>query len=119
MPKSLTSTQEDTINPTLLAFKPRQVLFTNRDMEHMKPNSSADRAQTLSLDQKGPLLRTVAQFLENNGFSKTLKKFIYEAGIEKSELKDLPLDLGEMYCKYSEMWCWYNYGPSKGANLSV
>ncbi|KAM2544573.1 hypothetical protein TB1_016241 [Malus domestica] len=96
MPKSLISTQEDTINPTFLAFKPRQVLFANRDMEHMKPNSSTDRAQTLSLDQKGPLLRTVAQFLENNGFSKTLKKFIYEAGIEKSELKDLPLDLGEI-----------------------
>ncbi|XP_009359956.2 suppressor protein SRP40 [Pyrus x bretschneideri] len=103
MPKSLTSTQEDAINPTLLAFKPRQVLLANRDMEHRKPNSSANGAQTLSPDQKGPLLRAVARFLENNGFSKTLKKFLSEAGIEKSELKDLPLDLGEIYCKYSEM----------------
>ncbi|KAM2993864.1 hypothetical protein FF2_045909 [Malus domestica] len=45
--------------------------------------------------------------------------FLSEAGIKKGELKDLPLDLGEMYCKYSEMWCWYNYGPSKGANWSA
>ncbi|KAM0983670.1 hypothetical protein ACFX2C_011187 [Malus domestica] len=51
------------------------------------------------------ILRAVARFLENNGFSKTLKKFISEAGIEKDELKDLPLDLKEMYCKYFEMWC--------------
>ncbi|KAM1340013.1 hypothetical protein ACFX2H_038468 [Malus domestica] len=51
------------------------------------------------------ILRAVAQFLENNGFSKTLKKFPSEAGIEKGELKDLPLDLKEMYCKYSKMWC--------------
>ncbi|KAM1049444.1 hypothetical protein EV1_028244 [Malus domestica] len=72
MPKSLTSTQEDAINPTFLAFKPGQVLLVNRDMEHRKPNNSADSAQTLSPDQKGPLLRAVARFLENNGFSKTL-----------------------------------------------
>ncbi|KAM1396385.1 hypothetical protein ACFX2I_014087 [Malus domestica] len=105
--------------PTLLAFKPGQVLFAIGDMEHRKPNSSADGAQTLSPDQKGPPLRAVARFLENNGFSKTLKKFLSEAGIKKGELKDLPLDLGRMYCKYSEMLCCSNSGPSKIANWSV
>ncbi|KAM1740953.1 hypothetical protein ACFX11_011111 [Malus domestica] len=59
------------------------------------------------------ILRTVARFLENNGFFKTLKIFLSEARIEKGELKDLPMDLGRIYCKYSEMWCCYNYGPSK------
>ncbi|XP_068332721.1 uncharacterized protein [Pyrus communis] len=103
MPKSLTSTQEDAINPSLLAFKPRQVLLLNRDMKHSKPGSSADGAQTLSPDQKGQLLRAVAWFLESNGFSRTLKKFLSEAGIEKSEVKDSLFDFGEMYCKYSEM----------------
>ncbi|CAN6552058.1 unnamed protein product [Malus baccata var. baccata] len=103
MPKSLTSTQEDAINPSLLAFKPRQVLLANRDMKHIKPSSSADGVQTLSPDQKGQLVRAVAWFLESNGFSRTLKKFLSEAGIEKSELKDSHLDLGEMHCKYSEM----------------
>ncbi|KAM1096558.1 hypothetical protein TB2_013812 [Malus domestica] len=82
-------------------------------MEHKKPNNSADGAQTLSPDQKGPPLRAVARFLKNNGFSKTLKKFLSEAGIEKGELKDLPLDLGRTHCKYSEMWCCYNFGPQK------
>ncbi|KAB2600029.1 lisH domain-containing protein-like [Pyrus ussuriensis x Pyrus communis] len=103
MPKSLTSTQEEAINPSLLAFKPRQVLLANRDMKHSKPSSSADGAQTPRPDQKGQLLRAVAWFLESNGFSRTLKKFLSEAGIEKSEVKDSLLDFGEMYCKYSEM----------------
>ncbi|XP_021815939.1 protein IWS1 homolog isoform X2 [Prunus avium] len=99
MPKSLTSTQ-DTINPTLLAFKPRQVQLANlEDMKHSKPNISSDSTQTLSPDQKGPLLHAVARFLESNGFSKTLKKFRSEAQIEKSGLKESSLDLEEMFCK--------------------
>ncbi|BFG14439.1 hypothetical protein CerSpe_007120 [Prunus speciosa] len=99
MPKSLTSTQ-DTINPILLAFRPRQIQLANlEDMKHRKPNISSDTTQTLSPDQKGPLLHAVARFLESNGFSKTLKKFRSEAQIEKSGLKESSLDLEEMYCK--------------------
>ncbi|XP_008223859.1 PREDICTED: lisH domain-containing protein C1711.05 isoform X2 [Prunus mume] len=99
MPKSLTSTQ-DTINPTLLAFRPRQVQLANlENMKHSKPNISSDSTQTLSPGQKGPLLHAVARFLESNGFSKTLKKFRSEAQIEKSGLKESSLDLEEMYCK--------------------
>ncbi|ONI27183.1 hypothetical protein PRUPE_1G073000 [Prunus persica] len=99
MPKSLTSTQ-DTINPTLLAFRPRQVQLANlEDMKHSKPNISSDSTQTLSPGQKGPLLHAVARFLESNGFSKTLKKFRSEAQIEKSGPKESSLDLEEMYCK--------------------
>ncbi|BBG92762.1 hypothetical protein Prudu_000586 [Prunus dulcis] len=96
MPKSLTSTQ-DTINPTLLAFRPRQVQLANlEDMKHSKPNISSDSTQTLSPGQKGPLLQAVARFLESNGFSKTLKKFRSEAQIEKSGLKEYSLDLEEI-----------------------
>lgn len=78
MPKSLTS-----LNPSLLAFKPRQVLLANLEMKQSMPNNSDNRAaQTLSPHQKGPLLHAVARFLEGNGFSKTLKKFRSEAQIE-------------------------------------
>lgn len=84
MPKSLSRTQvaQDSLNPTLLAFKPRQVLLANREMKQSMPNNSDNSAQTLSPHQKGPLLHAVARFLEGNGFSKTLKKFRSEAEIE-------------------------------------
>ncbi|KAL6189234.1 hypothetical protein ACLB2K_040623 [Fragaria x ananassa] len=95
MPKSHTRTQ-DTLSPSLLAFKPRQVLLlANRNL-HMKQSNPNN-------DQKGPLLHAVAKFLEANGFSKTLKKFLSEAPVEKNGMKESSLDLEEMYCKYSEM----------------
>ncbi|XP_050372186.1 uncharacterized protein LOC126790096 [Argentina anserina] len=97
MPKSPTRTQ-DTLSPSLLAFKPRQVLLlanSNLPMKQSNPNSSPDH--------KGPLLHAVAKFLKANGFSKTLKKFLSEAPIEKNGMKDSSLDLEEMCCKYSEM----------------
>ncbi|KAK9931465.1 hypothetical protein M0R45_018739 [Rubus argutus] len=105
MPKSLSRTQvaQDSLNPTLLAFKPRQVLLANREMKQSMPNNSDNSAQTLRPHQKGPLLHAVARFLEGNGFSKTLKKFRSEAEIEKNGMKDSSLDLEEMYCKYSGM----------------
>ncbi|XP_061992928.1 suppressor protein SRP40 [Rosa rugosa] len=101
MPKSLTRTQ-DTLSPSLLAFKPRQLLLANLNLE-MKQSNPNNSAPTLSPHQKGPLLYAVARFLQGNGFSKTLKKFLSEAPIEKNGLKDSSLDLEEMYCKYSEM----------------
>lgn len=84
MPKSLTRTQvaQDSLNPTLLAFKPRQILLANLEMKQSMPTNSDNTAQTLSAHQKGPLLHAVARFLESNGFSKTLKKFRSEAEIE-------------------------------------
>ncbi|KAL6191792.1 hypothetical protein ACLB2K_038181 [Fragaria x ananassa] len=95
MPKSHTRTQ-DTLSPSLLAFKPRQVLLlANRNL-HMKQRNPNN-------DQKGPLLHAVAKFLETNGFSKTLKKFLSEAPVEKNGMKESSLDLEEMYCKYSGM----------------
>lgn len=45
----------------------------------------------------------MTRFLESNGFSKPLKKFLSKSEIENGGLKYILLDLKEMYCKYSEM----------------
>lgn len=78
MPKALT---EDKVNPVLLVFKPRQVLLAMPSI-NSKADDSSDKAQVLSAEQKTHLLVSVAAFLEINGFSKTLKKFLSEAKFE-------------------------------------
>ncbi|KAF3452699.1 hypothetical protein FNV43_RR03132 [Rhamnella rubrinervis] len=92
-----------TVSPAVLALKPRQVLLSKLDMNQSTANGSADKAPILNPDQKAILLKSVACFLERNGFSKTLKKFRSEAEIEKDDLKGCLLDLEELYCKYAEM----------------
>lgn len=73
----------NTLNPALLALKPRQVVLQSRlDMKHSPTHGSSDKAPILNPDQKVLLLKSVARFLERNGFSKTLKKFRSEAEIE-------------------------------------
>ncbi|KAF5748645.1 hypothetical protein HS088_TW04G00603 [Tripterygium wilfordii] len=61
-----------------------------------------NKIHTLKEDQKGLLLRSVAQYLECSGFSKTLKKLLSEAKIEKDEVGCSSLNLEEMFCKYLE-----------------
>lgn len=67
------------INPSLISFKPRPVLLANQNMKHAidKPSAPA-----LKSEQKALLLRSVAGYLNSNGFSKTLKKFLSEAQIQ-------------------------------------
>lgn len=63
----------ETLNPALLALRPRPVvLLCNQKMTH----------KTLNSDQKSLLLHSVARFLDRNGFSKTLKKFRSESQIQ-------------------------------------
>ena len=81
MPETLISGSY-TRNPAVLALKPRQVLLSKLNMKQSTANGSADKASILNPDQKAILLKSVARFLECNGFSKTLKKFRSEAEIE-------------------------------------
>ncbi|XVE71931.1 hypothetical protein DITRI_Ditri10aG0190700 [Diplodiscus trichospermus] len=59
--------------------------------------------QSLNPHQKSLLLLSIAHFLERNSFSKTLKKFLSEAQLQKNDLTGFSLDLEEMCCKYLAM----------------
>ena len=67
MPKTLRRRELEAVDPILLALKPRQVVLNMK-----KP----------STDHKPLLLQAVAHFLDSNGFSKTLKKFLSEAQLQ-------------------------------------
>ena len=69
MPKTLIA-ETTSLNSSLLAFKPRQVLLFSKTSSAMKP------------DHKAQLLRSIAGYLDRTGFSKTLKKFRSEAKLE-------------------------------------
>ncbi|PPR98868.1 hypothetical protein GOBAR_AA21811 [Gossypium barbadense] len=57
-------------------------------------------APSLTPHQNSLLLLSIARFLQRNSFSKTLKKFLSEAQIQKDVLAGSSLDLEEMCCKY-------------------
>ncbi|XP_021911463.1 uncharacterized protein LOC110825320 [Carica papaya] len=98
MPETLTASL-NFVNPALIAFMPRQVLLLKPEMKGskiQKDNINKDKKTTKAL-----LLDSVAQYLERNGFSKTLKKFRSEAGIEKEDFRS-SFDLEEIYCKSLE-----------------
>ncbi|KAG6769384.1 hypothetical protein POTOM_025015 [Populus tomentosa] len=84
------------INPNLLSFKPRQVLLLSNRPPIMKQENNTE-SQTLKPEQKTILLHSIANYLENTGFSKTLKKFKSEAKFE--------LNL----CLYKwVLWIWFD-----------
>ncbi|CAN8301601.1 unnamed protein product [Cochlearia groenlandica] len=59
------------------------------------------KASSLKTEQKVLLHRSIAQYLDRSGFSKSFKKLLFEAEIEKNELKDTTLpDLEDIYCEY-------------------
>uniref|UniRef100_A0A1J3EVJ1 Nucleolar and coiled-body phosphoprotein 1 n=1 Tax=Noccaea caerulescens TaxID=107243 RepID=A0A1J3EVJ1_NOCCA len=100
MPKTLAEESSPyTLNPALLALKPRQVLISSISRADMGKESS--KALTLESEQKALLLRSVALYLERCGFSKCFKKLLSEAEIEKKELNSNTLpDLEEMYSEF-------------------
>uniref|UniRef100_A0A2P2JH52 Srp40 C-terminal domain-containing protein n=1 Tax=Rhizophora mucronata TaxID=61149 RepID=A0A2P2JH52_RHIMU len=103
MPKTpiAADTAEQSINPALLAFKPRQVQLVSKRTTMNQENST--QKTLLSADQRSHLLLSVAQYLESNGFSKTLKKFLSEASLQKDDLDGSVFDLEEMFCKFLEI----------------
>ncbi|KAH1100722.1 hypothetical protein AAZX31_13G084600 [Glycine max] len=82
---------------TLFAFTPRQVLLSNQTMKHTTDNGTPISEHKVLLHQ------SIARYLERSGFSKTLKKFLSEAHIEKNDLEGSPVDLEEMCLKYLEI----------------
>ncbi|XP_022987333.1 nucleolar and coiled-body phosphoprotein 1-like isoform X2 [Cucurbita maxima] len=99
----MSRTLTNSVSPSLLAFKPRQVLLSHHAMKQRndaQTPKSADEAASLHPEQRTLLLHAVAFFLEHNGFSKTLKKFRSEAQIEKDSSKELLLSLEEMCHKH-------------------
>ncbi|KAK9268732.1 hypothetical protein L1049_000493 [Liquidambar formosana] len=94
---------------TLLALKPRQVMLANPNMKHHIDKPCSERASTdkqaftLKPDPKTLLLHSVLQFLQRNGFSKTLKRFRSEAKLDENDsYKRCSLDLEEIYYKCLE-----------------
>ena len=83
----MTRTLTTSVSPSLLAFKPRQVLLsrhTTKKANDIEAPMSAIKAVSLDPEQRTLLLHAVSLFLQRNGFSKTLKKFRSEAQIEVS-----------------------------------
>ncbi|GAV59705.1 SRP40_C domain-containing protein [Cephalotus follicularis] len=90
-----------TVNPTLLKFKPRQLLLLSNN-SNMNNNNNNNKTLSLKPDQRAILLLSIAHYLERNGFFKTLKKFQSEAHFQKGDSSASSLDLEEIYCKHLE-----------------
>ncbi|KAK4757798.1 hypothetical protein SAY87_019099 [Trapa incisa] len=90
MPKTLARCST-ALNPGLVAFTPRQVLLAKM---------TGAKHSALDKEGKAILLLSIAQYLQKNGFSKTLKKFKDEAQIEEDGWKDSKLDLEEICLKF-------------------
>ncbi|CAL9243922.1 unnamed protein product [Arabidopsis halleri] len=58
------------------------------------------KTSALESEQKALLLRSIAQYLEQCGFSKCFKKFLSEAEIEKKELNTSLPDLEEIFSEF-------------------
>ncbi|XP_057545446.1 uncharacterized protein LOC130824451 [Amaranthus tricolor] len=74
-------------------FKPRQVLLNS----YSNMNQPSDQSRLI-------LLQSICQFLERNGFPKTLKKFFKEAHIEKESWKNSVPNLEEMCFQHIKKW---------------
>ncbi|XP_050216697.1 suppressor protein SRP40 isoform X2 [Mercurialis annua] len=93
--RTVKKAQEEEFKPSILAFTPRQVLLL---LSKQQP-SSMDKL-SLKPEKRTLLLHSIAQFLKQSGFSKTLQKFLSEAVIKKDELTGLSHDLEEIFCKF-------------------
>lgn len=80
----------------LTAMKPRQVLLSSSSAKI----PSNGKPLSLSSEQRPLLLQAICRFLESSGFSKTLKKFLSEASLEKDSWKDCLLSLEDACCMY-------------------
>lgn len=89
------------------SFVPRQLLLSSASsksiMAPQQKKNSGKPTNTLSSQDRGRLLHTICEFLELNGFHKTLKKFHREADIEKDSWKNCSLNLEEMFQEHLRM----------------
>ncbi|KAL3745857.1 hypothetical protein ACJRO7_014888 [Eucalyptus globulus] len=94
MPETKTLAAAVAINPKLLAFTPRQVSLAKKETKQRAPTAASP------METKTLLLLSVARYLQSNGFSKTLKKFLSEAQLEEVSFKGSTLDLEEICLNY-------------------
>ncbi|KAL2930142.1 hypothetical protein RDABS01_035552, partial [Bienertia sinuspersici] len=88
--------------PISTLFKPRQVLLKSiSNMKHEIENGTQTNIPiSLTSQQRNLLLQSICQFLELNGFSKTLKNFCKEVNFEKESWKRCSLNLEEICYHY-------------------
>ncbi|GMH23728.1 hypothetical protein Nepgr_025571 [Nepenthes gracilis] len=90
--------REEAAITAITAFKPRQVLLSsNQNMKHIRENNASDETLSLTSDSKPVLLQSICQYLERNGFSRTLRKLLSEAQIENDSWKSCLFNLEEMF----------------------
>ncbi|KAL8149429.1 uncharacterized protein LOC141700622 isoform X2 [Apium graveolens] len=101
MLKATSNVKSNPISPSLLAFKPRQVVLAEH---HRTKTIKMSKSKTMSLteEQKTCLLHSVIKYLENNALSKTLKRILSEAQIKGEEWKSVSVDLEDLFRKYSD-----------------
>lgn len=70
----------------------------------MIDSKSKDKKKSTSLNSRNVVIVSIAEFLEANGFKKSLSKFRSESKLE-SDSKVLGVNLEELVCKYLESSC--------------
>ncbi|XP_021751148.1 nucleolar and coiled-body phosphoprotein 1-like [Chenopodium quinoa] len=85
------------------SFKPRQVILNSMSNIKLDHKNGAKSLISLTPEQRKLLLQSICQFLELNGFSKSLKKFHKEADIEKESWKGCLLNLEEMCYQFLKL----------------
>lgn len=98
------------IKPSLILLKPRQVLLNMKQGSYptVVGNGSAEKNVTLETsignsNHKALLEKSICQYLERNGFAKTLKSFQSEAQVQSNMWKSCTLDVEEIFNKYLDM----------------
>ncbi|XP_021750892.1 nucleolar and coiled-body phosphoprotein 1-like [Chenopodium quinoa] len=85
------------------SFKPRQVILNSMSNIKLDHKNVAKSLISLTPEQRKLLLQSICQFLELNGFSKSLKKFHKEADVEKESWKSCLLNLEEMCYQFLKL----------------
>ncbi|XP_051114122.1 uncharacterized protein LOC127239822 [Andrographis paniculata] len=88
-----------------VAFKPRQVIL----LEQRRANPSVSASMATKKEEKPVQLKaedeyamicSIALWLENKGFSKVLKRFLYAAQIQDDNWKEKAVNLSEVFLRY-------------------
>ncbi|XP_051114123.1 uncharacterized protein LOC127245235 [Andrographis paniculata] len=98
-----------------VAFKPRQVIL----LEQRRANPSVSASMATKKEEKPVQLKaedeyamicSIALWLENKGFSKVLKRFLYAAQIQDDNWKEKAVNLSEVFLRpvVTNLKMWYS-----------
>ncbi|KAG9439416.1 hypothetical protein H6P81_019581 [Aristolochia fimbriata] len=102
----------ETTTTTVTSFAPRQVVLLNRSMKQKgSPEAvengaevkarKSEKKRRKELHKMGPLLRSIAAFLDKKGLSATLSSLLSEASIEVDNWKTDSFNLEDMFSEFS------------------